>query len=463
MELHEIPYKDGTILYRPLRHLAFIGNQALADYVRRRSAGDSLPHIAEIEEYLESLGFWEPDRDPDGLPDVVDVRPTEAVLLMTNQCNLRCVYCYADAGVRPVESIDTTTCRRVIDAACANAAAQGREDFGVTFHGGGEPTVHFDVMRAAVAHGQGGRLPCRVSMSTNGVWNDRVREFVCANFDSISLSLDGVAAVQDSQRPRADGAGSFDAVMESVAALEEAEISYGVRMTVLPGRHEHVPESVAFLCERTQAQSIQIEPTFTTSRGEYGDFGQEFGDAFVEVFLEAYHLAQEAGRSVYYSGARPWVLSRVFCQAPFVAYVATARGELVTCFEMAEPGPASREFVVGHVDESGPQLDQEALARFIENQHQGRDRCRGCFCFWHCCGDCATRSRAAGGPGSARCQVTQDVTRELIVRFIAEGDGVWNGLRNAQTGTCEIGECDAECSGRPVADTLPTDATETSH
>ena len=201
MELYEIPYQDALILYRPRRHLAFVGNRALAGYVRRRMERPDSDRDAQIEAYLETIGFWDDDMEAGPLPEARDVRPTDAVLLMTNRCNLRCVYCYADAGERPAQDIDLATALPVIDAARANAASQEREAFGLTFHGGGEPTVHFGVMRAAVEHARNLPLPCRISMSTNGVWSDRVREFVCAHFDSISLSLDGVAAAQNAQRP----------------------------------------------------------------------------------------------------------------------------------------------------------------------------------------------------------------------------------------------------------------------
>ena len=97
MEVLAIPIEDKIILSRPLLHLAFVGNQAMADLVFQLArhgscADDDAPK--EAMTFLEAIGFLQPDPPPPSPPDPA-YYPTAAVLLLTNRCNLRCTYCYA--------------------------------------------------------------------------------------------------------------------------------------------------------------------------------------------------------------------------------------------------------------------------------------------------------------------------------------------------------------------------------
>ncbi|MBS3762982.1 MAG: radical SAM protein [Planctomycetes bacterium] len=429
MHLYEVPYCEKTILYRPLVPMAFVCNKAMVGYVRGLLKGQTVEHRADVDKFLDSVGFWRPDEIPPALPLAEEVLPVQAVLLMTNRCSLRCKYCYASAGTSEPVDMSFDLARVVIDEVAENAAQQHFDSFGVTFHGGGEPTLNWDVLRRCVSYAKSKSVDCELSLASNGVWARSVRDFICKEFDSVSLSLDGVKSVQDSQRPRADGGGSFEDVMESISALDAAGVSYGIRMTVVPGHEQRLVEGVKLICSQTKALSIQAEPTFTVARGRYGPFSQSFADQFVPAFITAFDLAQREGVEMYYSGARPGIATRIFCRAALSAFVLNPRGRLVTCVETSQPlADSQEEFIVGHVDHNNVYLDRGALQDFLDKQQEEREACRECFCFWHCAGDCAVRRRSGYGKESPRCNITRSVSRELILRLIDKGKGVWNPL-----------------------------------
>lgn len=430
MSLYTIPFQDQFLIYRPLRRLAFVGNAALANYARRRLEGPIADTSEEIDRFLESIGFWRPELPCQELPDVEQLRPTNAVLLMTNRCNLRCTYCYADGGASPtVEEMPWSVAQAVIDAACRHARLAETCPPGLTFHGGGEPTLHWELLTRCVRYAREMAPLCQVSMSSNGFWTAAQREFICEHFSQVSVSMDGVPSVQNAQRPLPDGSSSFPRVWENITALDAARVNYGVRMTVLPQSVEQMVEGVRLLCEGTGAAVIQIEPTFTGARGVYSDLAHEFAAAFSEAFIEAWRVGLAAGRTVYYSGARPWVVSCTFCAAPLKAMVATPGGQLMSCFEIFSGTHSSAgAFQVGRVDAGRVFYDSAALCAFLAAQQQRREACRECFCYWHCGGDCATRQQGAVRPDSGRCHVTRTVTRELLAAYIADSDGVWQGI-----------------------------------
>ena len=429
-----IPCHDEVLIYRPQQMLAFLGNEALAEYIKARLADKTVPEDQEVEGFLDSVGFWSEGIAPAATEplDPSSHRPTTAALLMTNACNLRCVYCYAAAGQSPPQAMPIEIANQAIDTVWQNAHQIGESSFSLTFHGGGEPTTHWSTLRQAVLHAKSKDLPSHLSLTSNAVWSDRQRQFIVEHFDEIGISCDGIAAVQNRQRPKANGAESFEQVMKSIRALEAAAIPFGIRMTVLPESVDYLEESVAFFIENTTVTSIQVEPTYTDKPGHYADISADFAKRFTESFLRAYDLGNTKGVSVYYSGARPWVLATEFCRAWRTALVVTPSGTLVTCFEIATSDhDRIREFSIGRLDDNGAYWDADKLERFQADLENHREECRNCFCYWHCCGDCATRREPNGARREFRCQVNRDITLGLILRYASE-EGLWQGLRAAE-------------------------------
>lgn len=434
MEIFVIPIEDKFILYRPLLRLAFVGNRAMADLALSLAGGDSPSDVGAPEEavtFLESIGFLRPDPAPPPLPNPA-FRPTIAVLLLTNRCNLRCTYCYASGGEGPVQDLSLELARVAIDRVCQNGSDLGRPHFDLTFHGGGEPVQAWKTLREATRYARSKDLKCRISMVTNGIWTARQREWILDNMDGLSISFDGGQETQDRHRPFASGRGSFKSVMRTVKALDEAGFPYGIRMTATAPWRGRMPEDVRFLCEETQCPAMQVEPAFNTRRGEHQGPAQEESEAFVEAFMEAFEIASQAGRRLTYSGARPWLLTRTFCTAPYSALIVNAAGNLVACYEVTgENHPLAEMSTMGRIVGSQVVVDEQARSSLLARLDEKRATCRDCFCYWHCAGDCYTRSHfaeaGAGGSPSPRCRMNREITARILLWYIMAGDGVWRG------------------------------------
>jgi uncharacterized protein len=434
MEVFSIPVEGKFILYRPRLQLAFVGNQAMVDLVADLASQES-PSDASVPEdamaFLRTIGFLEPDPPPLPSPDR-SYRPTTAVLLLTNRCNLRCTYCYASGGEGPVQDLPLELAQVAIDHACQNGVELGRPQFELTFHGGGEPVQAWETMQEATAYARGKDLPCNVSMVTNGVWTARQREWILHNLDGLSISLDGRQETQDRQRPFASGRGSFKAVMRTISALDKAGFSYGIRMTATAPWRGRLPEDVRFICEETGCPAMQVEPAFNTRRGEHKGPTQEESEAFIDAFMEAFEVAHQAGRRLTYSGARPWLLATTFCTAPYGALVVSAAGKLVACYEITDRNHPLAEFsTVGQIVDSRVVVDDQARNALLTYLEEKRATCRDCFCYWHCAGDCYTRSFYAHAGGSQganpRCTINREITTRILLWYIMAGDGVWRG------------------------------------
>ena len=132
------------------------------------------------------------------------------------------------------------------------------------------------------------------------------------------------------------------------------------------------------------------------------------------------------------SWARPWLLTRTFCTAPYGALIVSAAGSLVTCYEIASESHLLAEMsTVGRIIGSQIVVDNQARDALLTYLEEKRAACQGCFCYWHCAGDCYTRSFAAEAGtlrgSSPRCVMNREITARILLWYIMAGDGVWRG------------------------------------
>jgi uncharacterized protein len=436
MEIRLVELADKVIVYRPLAGLAFVGNRAMAKLAARFAvAGPPVDPAQEGEAglFLQQIGFFEPDPAPPQLrlpdPSGADFQPTLAVLLLTNRCQLRCVYCYAAAGELPRKDLDFELGGAAIDFVCQTAIQAGQPRFDVTFHGGGEPTTAWKVMQACTEYARQKALPAWISLTSNGIWSRSQMDWIMASLNDVSISMDGGRETQDRQRPFASGRGSSGWIMQTLAELDRRSFSYGIRVTAT-APWEHLPEDVRFLCEETGCRSIQVEPAFNTGRGGHGQAARDESRQFIEAFLESDEIASRLGRSLYCSSARQGVVSPNFCTAPYRALIVNPEGDLVTCYEITGPDhPLSGISRIGRIENGQVYLDFAARARLHGLLAERRQACRDCLCYWSCAGDCYTRAFDCGPEGhlihKTRCDMTRSLTSRLLLRSLAQSGGIW--------------------------------------
>ncbi len=141
-------------------------------------------------------------------------------LHITNACNLRCQYCYIE---KTNESMTDDTARKAVDAVFRSAKKQGFKRV-VLKYAGGEATLRtssvLEVHDYALKQAQLQGLELSAHILSNGVVFPlhTIREFAKRSI-GISISLDGINSVNDSQRSFANGLGSFQYVDRTIKRL----------------------------------------------------------------------------------------------------------------------------------------------------------------------------------------------------------------------------------------------------
>jgi len=168
----------------------------------------------------------------------------EYVLMLTQQCNFRCTYCY-----QTHESIDQA--RSVVERLTDFLRQRDRPgETRLVFHGG-EPLLRKDLLRFAVERlvDASGRRACQFGIVTNGSLIDAATfELFARHGFRVDVSFDGCREAQAFRDAR-----SFERVVENLRALvrEHAagRIDLGVAITVTLENLPYLARSVEFLVE----------------------------------------------------------------------------------------------------------------------------------------------------------------------------------------------------------------------
>ena len=425
-ELFVIPGgTDSYYLYAPLRRVVVSVNQdAVGSVSRYLNGGYSAlrPEDGHVIDKLQEAGlFAEPFPQPPITPEDYLFRPHEVTLFPTTRCNLRCIYCYANAGTRHVD-MPWEIAQTAIEFVIENARAVGRDDFIVGFHGGGEPTVNWDLIRQSTLYAQKRAkeldLDVKIHCATNGVLLPSQLEFIVNHFTGINISLDGPSDIQNRQRPLANGNGSFDYVMRTIEYFHKEKFPFGIRVTLTAVDAYRLSEIVRFIHEKCpQLDQLHVEPVWQCGRCQMTGEQPPSEKHFIKYFAEAYELARTLGFSLFYSGARLDVLVNKFCAAPGDGFSVTPEGIVTSCFEVADPADRRADlFHYGHYDKALKTfaIDHDRIARLRRLRVENISHCRDCFCKWHCAGDCLAKSLPGLNPddhiGSPRCNLNREIT-----------------------------------------------------
>ena len=130
------------------------------------------------------------------------------ILVLTNACNQRCVYCQAGAdGIHG--TMDIQTCKKAVDIAAQSPVNHITIEFQ-----GGEPTLNAPVLRFAIPYAKeifarhGKRVDFALVTNFTSVNAEMLHWLVCEDVH-ISTSFDGPEALHNANRPLTMGKGSF--------------------------------------------------------------------------------------------------------------------------------------------------------------------------------------------------------------------------------------------------------------
>jgi uncharacterized protein len=238
-------------------------------------------------------------------------RVLELIILPTEQCNFRCVYCYEDFAIGRM-SADVVAGIKALVARRAPELAQLHLSFF-----GGEPLIAADIVQeiAAAAHvAMGGRDGYSGSVTTNGalLTLERARSLREVGVRAYQISLDGMQEEHDLTRRRANGAGTFAQIWANLLALRDSDLDLDIVL-----RLHAMPENIASLHALIELIRAELsDPRFSILLKAVGRWGGP-NDATLSVLAEAHPALAELRRA-----ARDFLPAHEDDGAPPVCYAA---------------------------------------------------------------------------------------------------------------------------------------------
>jgi uncharacterized protein len=156
----------------------------------------------------------------------------EFILLASEDCNFRCQYCYEDFARGTMQPWVRTGIKRLVESRIGTLSRLSVEWFG------GEPLYGFQAIEdlgpffLEIARSHSIRYSS--SMTTNGyLLTPEVADKLLAwGVNSFQITLDGVPADHNHNRPTRDGRGTFETIFENLSALRRRPDSYSVDIRV---------------------------------------------------------------------------------------------------------------------------------------------------------------------------------------------------------------------------------------
>jgi uncharacterized protein len=371
--------------------------------------------------FLDPHTLWE---RPTSMPSFVSVHVAEG-------CNLRCSYCYADAGAE-LKRMPRELMFRVVEKSIREIPNQVLT---IDFLGG-EPFLLFDEILEVIVHGRSlaDSLGKRVEwiMQTNGTMltRERARKLRALQV-GVGVSIDGPRHLHDRYRPRAGGTGSWEEVFRNLLAAREE----GLRVAPLAVIHE--PETY------TEVLAFFVEHGFDFMRFNYSsvmgrardeldfptDRAERFASGFLAMVRWAHQWSSTNGRPlrindlnqmlhVLVGKSRDYMCMRSPCGLGDDIISFGTAGEIYACEEFERNTKAT--FLLGQTGEASlPDIIRSSPNYHLLKQRRVEKipKCSRCHLRYICGGGCTHKTLAYYGTHMREdpmCRYYQVVFEELM-------------------------------------------------
>ena len=344
--------------------------------------------------YKEKILFSEDDYERFAKYSVAS--PVKAMCLLISQdCNLRCEYCFAETGDfgmgRSLMTLETG--KKAIDFLLEKSG--NRENLELDFFGG-EPLMNFDVVKEIVEYARMREKEYgknfRFTVTTNGLLltDDKI-DFINKEMSNVVLSIDGRKCVNDRMRHRVDGTGCYDTIVEKFRKTVDSrgDKEYYVRGTYTKYNLDF-SEDVFHLYEQGFDQ-ISVEPVVAPDTAPYALTEKELPAIFAEYEKLAERLLENDKNGKHFNffhfmldlDQGPCAIKRLRgcgCGNEYVAI--SPNGDIYPCHQFV----GIDEWKMGNLNEET--FNYKIKDYFASAHIYTKEECKKCWAKFYCSGGC---------------------------------------------------------------------------
>jgi len=347
-----------------------------------------------VELYNDKILFSDDDYEKFAQSSVSS--PVKAMCLLVSQdCNMRCKYCFASTGDygqgRKLMSVETG--KKALDFLIEKS--EDRKFLEVDFFGG-EPMMNYEAVKEIVKYGrerekETGKV-FRFTITTNGIiMNDEQLEFINKEMKNVVLSIDGRKEVHDRMRPTANGKGTYDLIADNFKrfAAVRGDKEYYVRGTYTKYNLDF-SEDIMHLYEMGFDQ-ISVEPVMADPKEPYAITEGDLTKIFKEYEILAHKISEilNSGKFINFFhfmidlDQGPCAIKRLRGCGSGNEYIAISpEGDIYPCHQFV----GIEKFNMGNIHKGT--FDLDIKDEFAKAHVYSKPECRKCWAKFYCSGGC---------------------------------------------------------------------------
>ncbi len=200
-------------------------------------------------------------------------RKKEVTFFVTEDCNLKCSYCYLP-GKNKKNSMSFEVAKKAIDYFVSNAEMFPEEVVNINFIGG-EPLMEIDLIDQIMDYfklltfqkNHPWFESYKITMTTNGTLckQRQFQRFLRKNSEKLrlSVSLDGIKEKHDATRVYlSSGKGSYNQVVNNFIMLKEMGVTVNTKSTFSPGDLKYLKDSILFLFDLLGSKELFVNVVY---------------------------------------------------------------------------------------------------------------------------------------------------------------------------------------------------------
>lgn len=391
----------GKMAYRLLKEFEESGGNPLSAMSGSPTKERAVREISRLRE--AGLFSSEPEKPEKGAEDylerLLNHHPNKLLLMVSQSCNYRCVYCYAVENNFPDEGrlMDESTAYKAVDHLFE--ASGSRKYLTISFFGG-EPLLNFPVIRKVVdyslSRAKEEDRQVEFLMSTNGsLVTDEIADYLVKHEFSMLVSLDGPPEIHNRFRPTRSGGPSHHLSLKGAyRLLSRYPRKRYVKVKAVLNHESHNLLEIAEYLEGLGFTNIGIGGSRERSWGcrSFDIQGNDYTvlhnnvEALLDRFLKRLDENRPLGYNPFFHALRDLKGKRNFlgitCGVGRNCNAVSVDGDIYPCHRYVGMKP----FVLGNIDEG---LDRaKTLAYYRALWTNGERSCGACWARHICGGEC---------------------------------------------------------------------------
>lgn len=410
-----------------------------ADVVTRMETGAALQgdeqeqRWQKVQDFIAGYCAKRPAAKVMRRPEDITDKVMGIYLFVSQECNLKCSYCYGDEGEYGKRG---RMGEHTMEQAMETFFSRGQGSHFLIFFGG-EPLMNFPLMKKTAAlaesYREEGKGDIGFGIVTNGTFcNPEIKEFFDNHIVDATFSLDGPGDLNDGQRISKDSRSVFRTAQDNIRALTAGNrFNWAFRSIVTAAGHDRVaeiydtleqfgpggigivnvdvPKDSPLHLDDEQYQKFVAQVTDINRKGLRSFIEGEQAVAFEYPFYVLYHFVSRS-HALYH------------CNAGTNLLAVTAEGDVYPCHRFV----GEEAFRMGNV--ADPELRsserfQGIRQQFVDATVDNRPGCQDCWARYLCGGACAKYSYAEHGdmrqPVDRHCYYMKTVIENILPDIVS--------------------------------------------